>query len=467
MNRKYDRDVWAPPLPHAQHEASPTALTKFQQHFQNRISLVGKDGSNGQLVAVEKPKLMAATQPSHMKPVSAPVRMAIVAPGERLRGTAFAQRDPLLPSMVKRHRLSSADISSSTPIAPSPSAFTLSSQNDVRPSGVTPTIKSRTSSPSSSPRTADVDAILRRRVRHPSSGQRLLPIAWESPKALAMDTAGESIVARHCETVAVEATRSPPPTTDLGAESHGPQFRSTGTLSSLKGSKRPATTADPGDSTPPRKACSSPTVPGTSIGAKKDPKKANRARCSAEDEAAPATSERKRVVYKPHTLREYQALRERDQHAKLPRGLGPTDSDEQRLARERKQRKAAYAERIEREMLQQVNRRAGESASDPIPILQPPPKERLEALERRERARAYAEAAIQKEREEQLARGAVKLAGTPAAGEVTKEMLRVAPLTAQEVAAAERTQRLLDLEALHAQGKEAVAAIRRQWEVRT
>lgn len=103
-------------------------------------------------------------------------------------------------------------------------------------------------------------------------------------------------------------------------------------------------------------------------------------------------------------------------------------------------------------------------AAVPKKIRQPPSKELLEARRRRRRAQRYGQAVERKtidefrDQQEQQQR---QLAGDTDSGD--DALPSPGTLTAEEAAAAERRQRLVDLEARHAQGKESTEAIRKQW----
>lgn len=235
---------------------------------------------------------------------------------------------------------------------------------------------------------------------------------------------------------------------------------------------------------------------------------------------------RKPVEYTPATVDDYKALMERYATQRPARSLGPDDSDEQRRARERKEKERAYGKAVERAALGGIsgtpkapsegpekteNDEGAEKANNapeeggaatphstpvsprsqkqsPQPdtkaIRQPPSKEFVRARKRRQRALNYGKAVEQKQleqyqqrQEEQAARLAEEREGHLGDSDerddyCAKEQELMArlgrghegrPETMADVEAAQRRQKLADLEARHEQSKAAVDAIRRQF----
>jgi len=101
--------------------------------------------------------------------------------------------------------------------------------------------------------------------------------------------------------------------------------------------------------------------------------------------------DRKAPNYKPYTLEDYKRMQDEVAKMKLSRGLGPSDTDEQRAEREKRQRMKEYGDNIAK-VNKVLELRAEGNADEKVPktISQPTPQEVIEAQQRRERALQFA-----------------------------------------------------------------------------
>jgi hypothetical protein len=201
---------------------------------------------------------------------------------------------------------------------------------------------------------------------------------------------------------------------------------------------------------------------------------ASRNRNSQHDEERPRTDpsavvetspSRREVHYTPYSVNDYRRMKE-DLEKKQSRGLGPSDTDEQRAAAQRVQRQKEYAENIKR--VNQViltnnpgsptsgdQDDAGMPAATRAPIVQPTPVEVLEKQKMRDRANEYAK---------RVPRPKPK-AATQQASEHNDAAQRAEELWGvgdTETKTQEKERHIADLEARHLQDQQMVANLKKQ-----
>nr|CAJ2467682.1 unnamed protein product [Leishmania braziliensis] len=413
QGKRHDLAVWGPPppLPASSTQASlsaassggaalaPGPLSAFQKRFANRTEVVGKGGANAHLgvagalaraddaasTVQPKPGILAPLPPSRKRTppeamgtaavFSAPSAQTVVAAGkhiaktpERIRIVAPSEQTrlplPLLPqentptsSPTPGLHRGSRTSRSPTPAAPeervavkcilAPSAAAaIAARFFAAPgNGIAETI-----SPSWLP------------LQHGTGLRRR--------SSTALSSLGPSMASPHIQSPAKAAAVSltPPP---LSTRPDRGELFSVPQPNHLFGPPmkhhRPAltvTAASPGHPQHSQlvKALS---PPATSL---------NAGRYAAAAASRSTSDGNKSVTHKPHSLKAYKALMA-DVAARKFGGLGPSDTDEQRAAREKRERAKAYAKRameVARASLAGVGSRACEDKGDPGTITTTP-----------------------------------------------------------------------------------------------
>jgi hypothetical protein len=179
---------------------------------------------------------------------------------------------------------------------------------------------------------------------------------------------------------------------------------------------------------------------------------------------------RRDVHYKPYSVNDYRRMKE-ELAKKQSRGLGPSDTDEQRAAAARAQRQKEYGENIKRVnrliMGAQPTHSPGEGESGDAggvsprptraPIVQPTPQEVIEKQQRRERANEYAKRVPKPKVRPSDAKPEVGHDGCP----VNNAADELWGLDA-DVKKQEKERNIADLEARHAQDQQMVANMKKQ-----
>ncbi|KAG5485083.1 hypothetical protein CUR178_08053 [Leishmania enriettii] len=404
--KKCDLGVWAPPppLPASSAQASTAAAgaggpapaaglsSAFQQRFANRTEVVGKDGVNAQLGVAAAPTntdaKSSAPQPKRGAlaplPVSGkttsreslgappllpalrkrkapiPVRIHITAPSERTllsspplkdsvpvssataampRGSGFS-----LPSTAAAHAEETREAVRHV-LAPSAAAVTSAASSIVPGSGKIMTLGSPLS------------------LLHQDTGLRRRP----STASLYTGTPVASSHAQNSSTAAVTLPASIPSST---------------TPRPNRPVKSPRNTEQPVPTTTPTAASVTAASSGLShriAQTKTDLPQATRLsqdRCESTPSPSPAAAadQKKSAAYRPYSFSSYKALMAGVATRKSG-GLGPSDTDAQRAAREKRERAKAYARRameVARASLAGAGSCADEGEGDPGAIIMSP-----------------------------------------------------------------------------------------------
>ncbi|CUI14096.1 Hypothetical protein, putative [Bodo saltans] len=173
---------------------------------------------------------------------------------------------------------------------------------------------------------------------------------------------------------------------------------------------------------------------------------------------------RREVHYTPYNVNDYRRMKE-ELEKKQSRGLGPSDTDEQRAAAQRVQRQKEYAENIKRvnQVLMPAGSpssgdqdEAGMPAATRAQIVQPVPVEVIEKQKMRERANEYAKR-VPKPKPKAAPQQATD--NSEVIAERAEELWGVGEA---ETKKHEKERHIADLEARHLQDQQMVANLKKQ-----
>lgn len=410
--RRHDPDVWAPPppLPNTSSTAAAaglsttttttTASSAFQRRFANRTEVVGKNGGNAQLGVKATAPPAPSPSPSStaadknekrtpsVKRTAAPAAAAragvqITAPGESTGGAKARGGDAAAPSQARittpvkesasqavvlptiKPKQHPTNTTSSTPVvvevdmgsSGSEEGFATASAQQQH-AAPRPSLSRRSSSLTVATPDTKVRCLLApsalaaasdRKQRLSGAAYPLTPPPRSPPSKLAQQQPPSSInsTALSCP------PRTPPPVPQQqqsGVRSPSPLFsepaRTAAKASELGvdgGRTRGGevrTRAAAASKTP--MSAPSPCLPAVTRG----PSRRSPASADPHPNAAAPPSPQ-HPGFKPYTLSSYKALMA-DAAAQKSGGLGPSDTDAQRAAREKRERATAYARRAER-----------------------------------------------------------------------------------------------------------------------
>lgn len=203
---------------------------------------------------------------------------------------------------------------------------------------------------------------------------------------------------------------------------------------------------------------------------------ASRNRNSTNDEERPRTDpsaaalaagsevspSRREVHYTPYSVNDYRRMKEELQKHHS-RGLGPSDTDEQRAAAQRVQRQKEYAENIKRvnKLLSPSSPSSGDQDESGLPatrapIVQPTPNEVIEKQKMRDRANEYAKR-VPKPKPKAAPAQETDISDDVA--ERAEELWGVGDVDSKKL---DKERHLADLEARHAQDQQMVANLKKQ-----
>ncbi|KAG5498514.1 hypothetical protein JKF63_02800 [Porcisia hertigi] len=401
--KRHDPDVWKPPppLPTSSTQTStstpgagggvapaPSHLSAFQERFAKRTEVVGKDGANAQLgVAAVSSSSHCAPSPAQPKgggiatlraprknisegaTSAAPSSLAapehrVTAPIKRVLKNAPRLR---ILAPIERGRTLSSSLPSEDPRASSP---TVALQRGARlscsslataPAETKKAVKHILAPPAAAaaaPAAAPTAALYRAATEHRSAEKPSCSILslgdgtdLRPQPSTASPSLGTPLALPHMHSpgkATVVSSTPPPVLTSLRKNEPLPVPRSDRLTEPPRSRERPAPTT--AVATPPpgrpkhpeqRKASSHPVT------------RLNAERCRASSPPSPppsgpaaADSSTPSANYKPYSLRSYKALMA-DVAGQKMGGLGPSDTDEQRAAREKHERAKAYGRRAE------------------------------------------------------------------------------------------------------------------------
>ncbi|KAG5506884.1 hypothetical protein JIQ42_07600 [Leishmania sp. Namibia] len=374
--KKCDLGVWSPPPPlqASSAQASTAAAgaggpapaaglsSAFQQRFANRTEVVGKDGVNAQLGVAAAPAntdaTLSAPQPKrstlaplpvsgkttsreslgappllpalHKRKAPIPVRIRITAPSER----TCLSSPPLLKD--------SAPVSSATAAMPRGSGLSLPSTAAARAEETREAVR-RVLAPSA----AAVTSAASRTV--PGSGKIMTfgsPLSLlhqdtglrRRPSTASLST-GTPVASSHAQNSSKVVVTSPASIPSSTTPSGGDLFsapRPNRPVKSPRNTERPMPTT-------------TPTAASRIEQTKAELPQATRLsqdRCESTPSPSPAAAadQKKSTAYRPYSFSSYKALMA-GVATRKPGGLGPSDTDAQRAAREKRERAKAYARR--------------------------------------------------------------------------------------------------------------------------
>ncbi|KAG5486431.1 hypothetical protein LSCM4_07359 [Leishmania orientalis] len=382
--KKCDLGVWAPPppLPVSSAQGSTAAAgaggpapavglsSAFQQRFANRTEVVGKDGVNAQLGVAAAPAntdaTLSAPQPKRGTlaplPVSRkttsreslgappllpalrkrkapiPVRIRITAPSERTRLSSPPLKDsvPVSSATAAMPRGSGLSLPSTAAaraeetreavrlvVAPSAAAVTSAASRTVPGSGKIMTLGSSLS------------------LLHQDTGLRRCP----STASLSTGTPVASSHAQSSKAVVTSPASIPSSTTPSGGDLFSAP-RPNRPVKSPRNTERPVPTTTP--------TAASVTAASSGLSHPIEQTKAelpqatrlSQGRCESTPSPSPAAAadQKKSTAYRPYSFSSYKALMAGVATRKSG-GLGPSDTDAQRAAREKRERAKTYARR--------------------------------------------------------------------------------------------------------------------------
>ncbi|KAG5511283.1 hypothetical protein GH5_07526 [Leishmania sp. Ghana 2012 LV757] len=408
--KKCDLDVWAPPpppLPASSAQASTAAAgaggpapaaglsSAFQQRFANRTEVVGKDGVNAQLGVAAAPAntdaTLSAPQPKrgtlaplpvsgkttsreslgappllpalrkHKAPI--PVRIRITAPSERTRLSS--------PPLLKE----SVPVSSATAAMPRGSGLSLPSTAAARAEEARGAVR-RVLAPSAAAVTSAVSRAVPGSGKIMTFGSPLSLLHQDTglrrrPSTASLST-GTPVASSHAQNSSKAVVTSPGSIPSSTTPSGGDFFsapRLNRPVKSPRNPKRPVPTTTP--------TAASVTATSSGLSHRIEQTKAefpqatrlSQDRCESTPSPSPAAAadQKKRTAYRPYSFSSYKALMAGVATRKSG-GLGPSDTDAQRAAREKRERAKAYAKRameVARASLAGAGSCADEGEEDP------------------------------------------------------------------------------------------------------
>ncbi|KAG5485755.1 hypothetical protein LSCM1_07166 [Leishmania martiniquensis] len=368
--KKRDLDVWAPPLPLPAAAGASEPASAFQERFANRTEVVGKGGVDAHLgvaaapaskdavLLVAKPKrgtlapLPASKQAPCNElagappPVSAlrrqkaqrPVRIRITAPSEK----AHPSSSPLPRGSLPVCAATPAMCRGSVPSLPSSTSAARAEGRVPVPCLLSPSaaaaVAATSGAAAASNKALKFDSPLT--PLHCDAGLRRCP-------STAASSTGTPIASSHMQGI-IEAAAASSTSAPLSRTPHGGDLLSVPWPSRLakspRNAERPAstTTTTTAAVAPSRVSRHTEQVKVTSLTATR--LNQDRHEWSPSASTAAVAKQKKLPSFRPYSLSSYKALMA-GISAQKPGGLGPSDTDAQRAAREKRDKARAYAKR--------------------------------------------------------------------------------------------------------------------------